>query len=114
MIDNVPKDTFRAWNGRQRSLVGPSSVEIQESYEFVHVKRFFLLHTVVFSLQGEERLLLTGLCASVGLRIDHFCKKCIMEINSILLIFWDTLSEVIEVRVWHALENEAHDTVREL
>jgi hypothetical protein len=80
----------------------------------VQVKRFLLFPFVVFSLQGEERLLLAGFCDSVGLRINHFWEKFVMIINSILLICWETLSEVIEVRVWHALENEAHDAVREL
>ena len=67
VVNDIPKDTFWAWNSCQRSLVGPSSVEVKKLNELVQVKGFLFLYFVV---QREERFLLTGVRHSFVLSIN--------------------------------------------
>ena len=106
VVNHIPKDTFWAWNSCQRSLVGPSSVEVKKLNEFVHVQwGSFLLHFVSF--QREERLLLTGVRHSLGLSINHISQESVVEINGMLMLRRNILFNIVEVWIWHAFENES-------
>jgi len=113
VINNIPKDTFWAWNSCQRSLIGPSSVEVEKLNELMHVKTFSLLDVLV-SFQREERLLLTVVSYSWGLSINQVRQESVVEIDGISMLWGDLFLDIVEVRIWHAFENESQDTVAEL
>ena len=56
LFDNIPKNTLRAWDSRQRSRVSPPSIELQNLNELLKVKLVASSLTLlkVFSLRGGE------------------------------------------------------------
>jgi len=93
VLDNIPQDTLRARDGGQRSLVSPSSVEVEKFNEF-------------FEIKGSSIL-----SQSLGFKINHFREESIMVID---IDFWVPRVDLQEVLFWHALEEEAQHSIWEL
>ena len=93
VLDNIPQDTLRARDGGQRSLVSPSSVEVEKFNEF-------------FEIKGSSIL-----SQSLGFKINHFREESIMVID---IDFWVPRVDLQEVLLWHALEEEAQHSIWEL
>jgi len=94
-FDHVPKDSLWAWNRSQRSLVGPSSVEVKERNELVHVDRSCL------GFQSEKWFLICYLI------INHLRQSFVMEINSEDFFSWNFFGQLFEEWFWDTFKNEA-------
>ena len=97
-VNNVPKDTLDKWGGSQGSLIGESSVEVNELDKLLEVERALLWSSSPFQLHF-----------SVLLLVNQSGQELVVVQNVLVL----DLSH-LEVFIRHDLEDESKNSCEEL
>ena len=111
LLDDVPEDALSAWSSGQGALIGEPSVVVDQGDESSQVQwahDIGLLEDLTTILVEQDLLLgLLGLLEL--LLIDEVLQELVVEEDVGVLT-----NSVVEVRIWHDLEEEAEDTSEEL